>query len=185
MLQDNFIMSAKQIIGDSMKDLEVIERQLDRVLGFFPRVESRISGIFTFNSIILAISALNITAQDVKLWYVCVPAIAILAALLCSYFHLFHANFPDIKGGEGSLIFFAEIKKKTEANYRDDLVGCTEEKLRNDLIGQIWRNSQILCAKYEGVRSAIFWSGLAMIPFVLFLIATAVVHGRIPLLTFS
>lgn len=165
-----------------MKQIEVIERQLDRVLSFFPRVEARINALFAFNSIILTLVALNLTASDVALWYVMVPAIVTGVGLSVSYFFLFKANFPDTKGGEDNLIFFGEIKKRGETDYRNTLLGCSDERYRDDLIGQIWRNSQILCAKYEGIKFAIVATALSIIPFLWFLVATGVTHGRIPLL---
>lgn len=166
-----------------MKEVDVIERQLDRVLGFFPRVETRINGLFAFNSIILTLIAVNLTAPDIALWYVMIPAIVTGVGLSFSYYFLFKANFPDTKGGEGNLVFFVEINKRSETDYRDALLACSEERYRDDLIGQIWRNSQILCAKYQGVRFAIVATALSIVPFLWFLIATAVTHGRIPLLT--
>lgn len=46
-----------------MKDLDIIQRQLDRVLGFFPRVEARINALFGVNTLILIIAALNVSAR--------------------------------------------------------------------------------------------------------------------------
>ena len=168
--------------GVKMRQVEVIERQLDRVLGFFPRVEARINGLFAFNSIILTMVAINLTASDLLLWYVMIPAIVTGVGLSFSYYFLFKANFPDTNGGEGNLVFFGEIKKQSEADYRDALLGCSEDRYCKDLIGQIWRNSQILCAKYQGVKLAIVATAMSIVPFLWFLSATAVTHGRIPLL---
>lgn len=165
-----------------MKEVEIIERQLDRVLGFFPRVEARINGLFAFNSIIMTLTALNLTASDFALWHIMIPAIVTGVGLSFSYYFLFKANFPDTKGGERNLVFFGEIKKQSEADYRDALLACSEDRYRKDLIGQIWRNSQILCTKYEGVKFAIVATAMSIVPFLWFLIATAVIHGRIPLL---
>src|SRR5690606_37943945 len=89
----------------SMNDIEVIQRQLDRVLGFFPRVEARINGLFGVNTLILAIGALNVSASDLKLWFVTVPGFFALAGLVASYAFLYRANFPDVKGGQGSLVY--------------------------------------------------------------------------------
>lgn len=96
-----------------MKDIDIIQRQLDRVLGFFPRVEARIATLFGVNTLILIIAALNLSAGDLRLWYVTVPVSALLIGLLVSYYHLFRANFPDDNGGEKSLVFFKEIQKRT------------------------------------------------------------------------
>lgn len=165
-----------------MKDIDVIERQLDRVLGFFPRVEARINALFGVNTLILIIAALNVSAGDLRLWYVTAPGSLFLVGLIVSYYHLFRAHFPDDSGGEESLVFFKEIQKRTEANYIADFLECSEATLRNDLLGQVWRNSCIVCEKYQRVKLAITATALSIAPFVAFLIITGTIHARIPLL---
>lgn len=165
-----------------MKDIDVIQNQLDRVLGFFPRVEGRISTLFGANTLILAIAALNLSAGDLRLWYVVMPALILISALLVSYFHLYKANFPDVTGGEGSLVFFKEVQKRTEANYLANFLACSEDDYQKDLLGQVWRNSCILCDKYERVKHAIKATAFSIIPFIIFLAVTGTLHGRIPVL---
>ena len=87
-----------------MKDIDTIQRQLDRVLGFFPRVEARITGLFGVNTLILAICALNVSAEDLKLWYVSVPGAAFIALLGASYIYLFKADRPPPSGPRGLLV---------------------------------------------------------------------------------
>lgn len=164
-----------------MKDIDIIQRQLDRVLGFFPRVEARINALFGANTLILIIAALNVAADDLRLWYVTIPGSILLIGLLVSYYHLFRANFPDDNGGEKSLIFFKEIQKRTEANYIAEFLDCSEATLRNDLLGQVWRNSCIVCQKYQRVKLAIIATALSIAPFVIFLVVTGTIHDRIPL----
>ncbi|MEE4212039.1 MAG: Pycsar system effector family protein [Parvularcula sp.] len=165
-----------------MKDLDIIQRQLDRVLGFFPRVEARINALFGVNTLILIIAALNVSAGDLQLWYVTIPGSLLLVGLIVSYYHLFRANFPDDNGGEKSLIFFKEIQKRTEANYIAEFLECSEATLRNDLLGQIWRNSCIVCEKYRRVKLAIIACAISVAPFVVFLVITGAIHSRIPML---
>lgn len=166
-----------------MKDIDIIQRQLDRVLGFFPRVEARINALFGVNTLILIIAALNVAAGDLRLWYVTMPGSLLLIGLLVSYYHLFRANFPDDNGGEKSLIFFKEIQKRTEANYIAEFLDCSETTFRNDLLGQVWRNSCIVCQKYQRVKLAIIATAFSIAPFVMFLVITSTIHARIPLLT--
>jgi hypothetical protein len=165
-----------------MNDIDIIQRQLDRVLGFFPRVEARINGLFGVNTLILAIGALNVSASDLKLWFVTVPGFFASVGLLASYAFLYRANFPDVRGGQGSLVYFAEIEKRTEANYQAELLACSDERFREDLVGQIWRNSQILCAKFVFVRNATIATTLSLLPFFIFLAVTASIHVRLPIL---
>lgn len=165
-----------------MKDIDVIQRQLDRVLGFFPRVEARINGLFGVNMLIFAIAAVNLSSGDLRLWYVTVPGILLIVGLLVSNYHLFHANFPDDNGGEESLVFFRRVQERTEVNYVAEFLDCSEEKFRNDLLGQVWRNATILCVKYTQVKRAIVATAVSTFPFGIFLVVTATVHGRIPII---
>ncbi len=165
-----------------MKDIDVIQRQLDRVVGFFPRVEARINGLFGVNTLILVIAAINLSAGDLRNWYVATPVALLAAGLLASYYNLFHANFPDDNGGEESLIFFRRIQERTEADYVAEFLDCSEEKFRNDLLGQVWRNACILCVKYTRVKRAIVATAVSIVPFSVFLVTTATIHNRIPIL---
>ncbi len=164
-----------------MNDIETIERQLDRLLGFFPRIEARINALFGVNTVILAVGALNVSTPDLKLWFVTVPGFFAVAGLLVSYVFLYRANFPDVKGGQGSLVYFVEIQNRTEVNYRSELFDCSEERFREDLVGQVWRNSQILCKKYVSVKIAIIATALSLLPFFIFLAVTASIHVRLPI----
>ncbi len=165
-----------------MNDKDLIQRQLDRVLAFFPRVEARINTLFGVNTLILLVAALNLSAGDLRLWYVTAPGCLLLFGLLVSYYQLYRANFPDDKGGENSLVFFKEIQKRTEANYVADFLACSEETLLNDLLGQVWRNSCIVCEKYQCVKRSIIATGISIFPFIIFLMVTATIHSRIPVL---
>ena len=97
-----------------MKDLTVIEAQLTRVLNFFPRVDTKVAGLFTVNSAVLTVSALNVQAGDLKQWYIAIPAVFLVLGLVGSYTFLYRCNFPDLEGGQGSLIYFAAIQDRTE-----------------------------------------------------------------------
>lgn len=165
-----------------MNDICSLQSQLDRVLGFFPRVETRINGLFGVNALILVISALNLSAQDLRFWFVSSLVGWILASLLASYIFLFRANFPNTGRDEGSLIYFAEIQRRSEASYVNELLTCSEDTYRNDLARQIWRNSKIVCYKYEEVKRAIVATTISLVPFVIFLVVTATIHERIPFL---
>jgi Family of unknown function (DUF5706) len=161
-----------------MRQLDVIEAQLTRVLSFFPRVDTKAAGLFTINSAILTISALNVQAGDLKQWYITVPGVFMVLGLAASYFYLYRCNFPQLEGGQGSIIYFAEIEKRTESNFISEYEGASEDNYRKDLLGQIWRNSQILCQKYVAVAKAIRLTLATLLPFAVFLIMTAVEHTR-------
>jgi TctA family transporter len=163
-----------------MKNLTVIEAQLTRVLGFFPRVDTKIAGLFTVNSAILTISALNVEAGDLKQWYVTIPGVLMVVGLLASYFFLYRAHFPNLNGGQGSLIYFSTISDRTEANFITEYEAATDAQYRSDMLGQIWRNSHILCEKYKAIAIAVRITLATLLPVAVFLIMTAIEHSRVP-----
>lgn len=169
---------------DAMTPIEKAEAQLSRVLSFFPRVESRISGLFALNTAILTIIPLNIKTQDIYVWYICLPAIATILLVTISYYHIYKANFPDVKGGQGSIVYFNEIQKRTEQKYVDEFMSCSESDYTKDILGQVWRNSEILSAKYSCIKQSIRFQLISIPPFITFLTLSALKNGQIPNVSF-
>jgi hypothetical protein len=163
-----------------MQDLKTIEDQLTRTLGFFPRVDAKAAGLFAVNSAMMTVAILNVTVTDLAIWYVGVPAALTLLGLISSYVFLYRCNFPDLSGGNGSLLYFVEIQKRTEAVFITDYLAADDGTYRRDLLGQIWQNSKILCAKYKAIAAAIRLSLAALVPFVLLLAAESYVHATMP-----
>jgi hypothetical protein len=165
-----------------MQDLNVIEAQLARVLGFFPRVDTKVGGLFTVNSAVLTISALNVQAGDLKQWYIAVPAFLLILGLVGSYTFLYRCNFPDLEGGQDSLIYFAAIQNRTDTKFKVEYEAISEVDYRADMLGQIWRNSHILCEKYRAIAMAIRITLATLLPFTIFLVMTAIEHTRMPVI---
>ena len=115
-----------------MKDLIVIEAQLTRVLNFFPRVDTKVAGLFTVNSAVLTVSALNVQAGDLKQWYIAIPAVFLVLGLIGSYTFLYRCNFPDLEGGQGSLIYFVAIQGRTETKFKDEFEAVSEADYRSE-----------------------------------------------------
>jgi len=159
----------------SIKD--AAERQLDRVLSFFPRVEAKGSFLFALNTGLLALLALNLSFDDFRVWFLVIPAISVLLIISVSLYFLYRSSFPTLKGGTNSLIYFREIAKRTEARFIDDFVAQAEDAHTRDLLGQVWRNSEILKMKYDALKIAFVLSALALIPWVIFLALAAVAHS--------
>ena len=165
-----------------MKDINVIEAQLTRVLGFFPRVDSKVGWLFTVNSAVLTISALNVEAGDLKQWYIAIPAVFLILGLIGSYTFLYRCNFPDLEGGQGSLVYFSAIQDRTETKFKDEFEAINEADYRSDMLGQVWRNSHILCEKYRAIAVAIRITLATFLPFAIFLVMTAIEHTRMPVI---
>lgn len=162
--------------------LPIISAQLDRTLTFFNRVESKSSLLFASNIGLLSLMLYNVSYQDLKTWYLITPVILASTLIAFSLGHLYMTSYPDTKGGHESLFYFKSIGSNTEQNFIDSFTKKTDFELEKDMLGQVWRNSQILNDKFSHVESAYRFSLLSILPWIFFLFASSAVNGRTPLL---
>ena len=163
-------------------DSEVAAKHLDRILGFFSRVEAKASFLFAIDSALLGVIAINVQRNDFVVWYYLVT-LAIAAVLICaSLYFVYRCVFPSLKGGHASLIYFREIAKLREADYITKLKGVSEIELLDDMLGQVWRNSEILGKKFDHVKTAFILTSLALIPWLAFLVLAGVNHPTLPVI---
>lgn len=160
--------------------LNVASEQLNRVLGFFGRVESKASALFAINSALLAILCLNLSRNDIHIWYLAASAILAVCLILISHYFLYRCAFPSLKGGNNSLIYFREIANRTEAKFIDEFVSAGEDELTRDILGQVWRNAEILKIKFNSVKVAFILTAISLLPWAAFLMGSAIVHGQMP-----
>jgi hypothetical protein len=142
--------------------LESSNKQLDRVLGFFPRVDAKASVVLAVDTGMVAFLAAKMPPLRILIW----PDIAIAAAafllLGASFWHLYKGAFPKLEGGAESLVYFREIAKRREAPFIEAFSKQTPADHARDLLGQTWRNAQILTTKYDQVRLAFIFLALAV-----------------------
>lgn len=98
---------------------------------------------------------MNVQAYDLTKWYTAVPGVSVLLGLVVSYAYLYRCNFAELGGGQGRPIYFAEIAKRTESKFLPNYETVSEAGYRLDMLSQVWRNSTIICAKYQAVAAAI------------------------------
>ncbi len=156
---------------------EFAGKQLDRILSFFLRVEAKASFLFAMDTGLLALLALNIGVGDAKIWFLALPASIAFLLLMGSLYFVYQCTFPHLKGGTGSLIYFREIAQRTEAKFIEEFLAQDEEAHTQDLLGQVWRNSEILKLKFDSMKTAFVLTALSLIPWTIFLIAAAIVHS--------
>jgi len=175
----NYVGGSEMAKADDARLVAHASAQLDRVLGFFPRVDSKISALFAVDTGMLALLAMNAQAADFGSWYiVALNAISVLL-LGTSIVFLYRASFPQMKGGSGSLVYFREIGKLTEANYIGAMSAYDDERLARDLMGQVWRNSEILTEKFEALKHAFWAAGAALLPWLGALTAASLNHAAL------
>ena len=160
--------------------LDVASEQLNRVLGFFGRVDSKASALFATNSALLAIVCLNLSGSDIYVWYLTASAALAISLILVSHYFLYRCAFPSLKGGNNSLIYFREIANRTEAKFIDEFVSADEDELTKDVLGQVWRNAEILKIKFDSVKVSFILTAISLLPWAAFLIGSALKHGQAP-----
>ena len=156
---------------------DAAEKQLDRVLGFFPRADAKASFLFALDTALLALLALNVRPDDFRAWFLLIPGICALLMIGASLYFVYRSSFPSLKGGANSQIYFRVIAKRTEAKFIEEFVAQNDVARTRDLLGQVWRNSEILKLKYDAIKLAFVLSALALIPWAIFLCLAAVVHS--------
>jgi Family of unknown function (DUF5706) len=140
--------------------------QLGLVLGFFPRVDAKSSVVLAINTGMLAVLSSKASPLGTM------PAVAIAAASLCllmltgSFWFLYKVAFPTLDGGHQSLIYFREIARRTEVKFIDEFMAQDEAARSRDLLGQVWRNSEILKMKFDALRWAFVLMALGIAPWV-------------------
>lgn len=162
--------------------IEVAERQLDRVQGFFPRIDNKVSALFAIASAQIATVGLNLTFGDLKTWYITLPLALFVAAVGWTILSLYYCTYPHLSGGRKSLVYFNEIASLTEAEYDQRYTALSEVELKRDIVGQIWRNSEIVKMKYWYLKNATVASMLGVMPWSIILIATSLNHARMPVI---
>lgn len=168
----------KQRIG-----LEVMERQLDRIQSYYPRIDAKVSALFAISSGQIAVAALNLSADDLTKWWVAVPAAVFLLTIAWTILNLYRCAYPHLKGGTESLVYFNEIAKLTESTYVSRFTSLPQERLEADLAGQIWRNSEIVACKYGYLKHATIAATLSLLPWTILLLATSLSHWRTPIVS--
>jgi hypothetical protein len=152
----------------------VATNQLQLVLSFFSRVESRLAMLLGVDLSMLALLASTAPPAgqlDARSLLAVLPALLVLASL----YHIWHGFFPQLDGGKlddtgaQSLVFFVTISKRNESLFVEQFRGQTEDAYIRDLLGQVWRNSDILSQKFDHLKSAFLWMLVALLPWIVVL----------------
>jgi hypothetical protein len=148
---------------DNKQRIDVLKDQLNRVLGFFPRVDAKAS--FVLGVDLALLSLLGGNAPPLRLLegymiFALIPVFLIGASLLYVYWQA----FPRLEGGQQSLIYFQTIADRTEGKYAEEFLALNEEVYIKDLMGQIWRNSEILKLKYSHLKNSFILLAWAIVP---------------------
>lgn len=163
-------------------DLKDARAQLDLVRSFFPRVDGRLSTILALDTGMLAALGASVPSlQSLPLWSITAPIIT-MTLLAVSYAYLYRAGFPDVRGGQGSVTYFREIARRRESQFIEDYTAHTLDSLRKDVLGQVWRNSEILVEKYRCMKVSFICMALGAVPWIISLAVFAIERAKVHVL---
>lgn len=154
--------------------------ELTRVLGFFARVESKVTAMFAIAGSMIGVVALNLRIEHFSNPWLAVPALLTAGGVIFAMVELYRSSFPDLEGGERSLIYFREIGARTESDYVREFYALTDEAYAKELLAQNWRNSKILRMKFDRLKVAFIAIALSLVPWTVFLIGCSVVSRSLP-----
>ena len=160
---------------DSKQLAEVSRDQLDRVLGFFSRVDTVSSIVIGINIGMLALLASNAPPIRSFSWYT-VTAVVPVLLIGKSLGHLYQGSFPRLDGGWMSLIYFREIALRKEDEFVTEFTAQNEDAYIRELLSQVWRNSEILTQKFNHLKAAFVWLAWALVPWLICLFLFASEH---------
>jgi hypothetical protein len=154
--------------------------ELTRVLGFFARVDAKATALFAIGGAMLGAVALNLKLEHFANPWLAVPVVLTVCGVFFAMVELYRSSFPDLEGGERSLIYFREIGARTEGDYIRDFYQLTDEAYAKELLAQNWRNSKILRMKFDRLKVAFIAMALSLLPMTAFLVGCSIVSGSLP-----
>lgn len=144
--------------------------QLNLVLGFFPRIDTRLSAVLALDLGMLALVGSRWPSTSGVSWEIMGIAFAFALPLSVSFYHLWNAIVPDRRGGTDSVVFFRSIASMRESEFRGRFMDLSSSELARDLLEQAWRNSTVLECKFKSLRIACIAMAAAVLPWVWLLI---------------
>lgn len=153
--------------------------QLDRVLGFVPKAEGKVTTLFPVAVAMLGIIALKAPVQEPLSWRSVTGAIAAACLGMCLW-RIYETLFPQLRAPRPSPTFFGEIAKRSEQEYIDQIKAVTADVLVEDAASQVWRNSEIVSKKFGKAKAAFHWVAFALPPWLLFLVLVTLKDGKTP-----
>lgn len=163
---------------DEQERLKAAWSQLSLILGFFPRIDTKLSVVLGIDLGMLAMLSTRMPPMSTITWLQGSSGVVFLLCLGTSLFHLYRGAFPHLEGGTNSLVYFRSIAAMTESDYRVAYSALSPAALTNELLDQSWRNAKILTCKFHSLRHAYTFTIIAALPWLLALALLSMQQGH-------
>lgn len=149
---------------NTQEQYELAWVRLQHVLSFFDRVDTKLSVVLGVNVALLGVATtqLEVLKEISIVGWAALGAYGVLSAL--SFLFLYRGSFPRLQGGEGSLIYFAQIAKRTPATLAAGFKAQTPEFLLEDVLEQLRNNATIATNKYRYLCLAYRLMAVSLVP---------------------
>jgi hypothetical protein len=148
--------------ASELEQVQSAWNELNLVLGFFPRIDSRLSAVLALDLGMLALVGGRWPVGGAVTLGTVVLAVAFMVPLCVSIYQLWAAIIPDRRGGTGSLVFFRSIASMEESEFRGRFMKLSHTELACDLLEQAWRNARVLECKFSSLRYACLGMAVAV-----------------------
>jgi hypothetical protein len=146
------------------KKIEVVEKNLERLLGWISRFDTKSSIVLGADTGMLGILATFAPAFGHWTFAKVVFASLAFLCLIGSLFFIYAGTYPRIKETGDSLFYFGAIARHSPEEYRRRFMGQSSEEYLKDLLDQCHINSVILDEKFADLRRAYRLLFLGLIP---------------------
>lgn len=152
--------------------LDVIERQFDRVQFLFTRVDAKVNAVLAITSGQIAVASVGISGGDWKHVWVILPAALFLTSTAVTMVNLYRCTFPEVRRGDHSLVYFAQVAQQSRDDYIDAVINCSVEEWKKDIIVQAWKTADIARRKFKYLKHATTSAMMSLAPWTWLLVAS-------------
>src|SRR5712664_1336826 len=114
------------------------KEQLALVLSFFSRVDTKASVVLAVDTAMAGYLATRLLPIGAGSRWELVAPLTTFILIGVSLFCLYKCAFPNLRGGNESLVYFREIAKKTETKFIEEFTAQSEQEYVKELLGQAW-----------------------------------------------
>jgi hypothetical protein len=147
--------------------IEIARWVLERNLAWIAAADAKVGVVVAMDTAMLAGLGAALSTAPAKSALLILVAVAAALALARGLYCAAMAVLPRIDGPQDSLLFFQPISKMPLNKYQEQFIGATDVALLQDCLSQIHRNAEIAATKHAWVRSAMGWSFVSAVPWLL------------------
>ena len=151
-------------------EIELLEKNLDRQIGFVRASESRVSFMLPALTLTLAIWLFGFKNADASNGLAVLLGFLSLTGFIVACYFVWASMYPNTQGPKTSQIFFGSISSRTREQYSEEISQLDEAQYKADLISQIHVNASIATSKFSSVKYAMIFWYVSLVPLTLFVV---------------